>query len=113
MNKTELNNLLKKYEELQTELEVLIEKSNGLEIDIDGDEVDELQGKSLILVHDKLAQNNLKKLLSVRNVINLIKSGSYDGTCEECGEDIGIKRLEVIPGVGLCVCCAELSEKYK
>ncbi|MDP3274480.1 MAG: TraR/DksA C4-type zinc finger protein [Deltaproteobacteria bacterium] len=33
------------------------------------------------------------------------------GVCEECGEDIGIKRLEARPETTLCIKCKEDQEK--
>lgn len=39
-----------------------------------------------------------------------IEDGSF-GTCEECGEEIGIKRLEARPETTLCIKCKEEQEK--
>jgi DnaK suppressor protein len=39
---------------------------------------------------------------------------AYEGTfgeCEECGVQIGEKRLEAIPGVDIGIACAEIGEK--
>lgn len=111
MKQSELQNLRIKYINLQDQLISTIEKSN-YEIDIDGDEIDEIQGKSIIAIQDQLSQNNLKKLRAIQLAIQRIDNNDY-GDCEECGEAIGIKRLEAIPGVSICVCCAELIEKLQ
>jgi DnaK suppressor protein len=39
-----------------------------------------------------------------------IEDGSF-GTCEECGEEIGLKRLEARPETTLCIKCKEDQEK--
>ena len=39
-----------------------------------------------------------------------IEDGSF-GTCEECGEEIGIKRLEARPETTLCIKCKEEQER--
>lgn len=36
-------------------------------------------------------------------------NGSY-GVCQECGEEIGIRRLEAIPGATWCIQCQHLQE---
>jgi RNA polymerase-binding transcription factor len=35
-----------------------------------------------------------------------MEAGTY-GTCESCGEDIGIERLQVVPEASRCVACAK------
>jgi DnaK suppressor protein len=39
-----------------------------------------------------------------------IEDGSF-GTCEECGEEIGPKRLEARPETTLCIKCKEEQER--
>lgn len=101
-------NLRKKYIQIRDCLLLTIEKSN-YEIDVAGDAVDKLQGASLLRVQNQLSKNNLKKLAALECAIDKIDNGEY-GDCEDCGEDIGIRRLEAIPGVTLCISCAEKAE---
>ena len=101
-------NLLEKYSELKAQLIRTLENSD-YEIDIDGDAVDQLQGQSLVNIQNRLSKNNLMKLRAIDEAIELISKGKY-GDCSECGEQIEVKRLEAIPGITTCVCCAELSE---
>lgn len=44
------------------------------------------------------------------NALDKIKDGSY-GICEDCGEQISTKRLEVYPTSKLCIVCQEEFEK--
>jgi phage/conjugal plasmid C-4 type zinc finger TraR family protein len=108
MKVREKKNLLKKYSELRAQIIRTLENSD-YEIDIDGDAVDQLQGQSLVNIQNRLSKNNLTKLRIIDEAIEMISRGEY-GDCSECGEPIEVKRLEAIPGVTICVCCAELSE---
>jgi DnaK suppressor protein len=44
--------------------------------------------------------------MDIDSAIKMIAKDEY-GDCEECGEPIGMKRLEAIPGVTICISCAE------
>jgi DnaK suppressor protein len=51
-----------------------------------------------------------RRLLSkIDEAIGRIEDGTY-GVCEECGEEIGIKRLEARPVTTLCIDCKTLQE---
>jgi DnaK suppressor protein len=105
------NNLVQKYTEIKNNLIRTIESSD-YEIDVDGDDVDQLQGHSLINIQNSVTKNNILKLRSIEAALEMIAKGIY-GDCEECGEPIGIKRLEALPGVTTCIFCAELLESRK
>jgi DnaK suppressor protein len=108
MKSKELKSLRNKYAELMNQLIKTIENSN-YEVDVAGDSVDKLQGASLLRVQNQLSKNNLNKLMALEKAIEKIDHGQY-GNCDECNEDIGIKRLEAIPGCSLCISCAEKAE---
>lgn len=51
-----------------------------------------------------------RKLLSkIEEALNRIDEGTF-GVCEDCGEDIGLKRLEARPVTTLCIDCKTLQE---
>ena len=100
--------LRQKYTELRDSLIKTIEKSD-FEIDVAGDIVDKLQGASILRVQNQLSANNVKRLQVLEKALKNIDLKDF-GDCEECGEEIGFKRLEAIPGVSLCICCAEKAE---
>lgn len=50
------------------------------------------------------------KLLAIEDALARLSEGSY-GECEECGEDIGVGRLKVMPFTRLCVRCQEELER--
>ena len=109
MEARELKTLREKYVQVRQRLQDTISNSS-FEVDVDGDDVDKLQGAALLRVQNILSKNNLAKLKALDSAIYKIDSGEY-GNCEECGEPIGMRRLEVIPGIQLCILCAERSEK--
>ncbi len=57
-----------------------------------------------------LTELDRKHLLLVEEALNRIDRGEY-GYCQQCGEDINVKRLEVQPWARHCVRCQELEEK--
>jgi DnaK suppressor protein len=57
-----------------------------------------------------LTEMDRKHLLFVEEALNRIDRGEY-GYCQQCGEDINVKRLEVQPWARHCLKCQELEEK--
>lgn len=57
-----------------------------------------------------LTELDRKQLLLVEDALARIDRGEY-GYCQQCGEDIAPKRLEVQPWARHCVRCQELEEK--
>jgi len=57
-----------------------------------------------------LTEMDRKQLLLVEEALNRIDRGEY-GYCQQCGEDINPKRLEVQPWARHCLPCQELEEK--
>jgi len=57
-----------------------------------------------------LTELDRKHLLFVEEALNRIDRGEY-GYCQQCGEDINPKRLEVQPWARHCLPCQELEEK--
>jgi DnaK suppressor protein len=52
---------------------------------------------------------NAKLLREVRAAINRIDAGSF-GTCLECEEGIGMKRLSAVPWTSSCIVCQEAAD---
>lgn len=50
-----------------------------------------------------------KLIKKIESTLELIDQDEY-GYCEECGVDIGIKRLEARPTATLCIDCKTLEE---
>lgn len=108
MNNIELNifkqMFLKRKEEIKKSL-----NSAGSEIDVDGDEVDEASAGVLGSVTASLSKRQLKELENINKALIRIEDGTF-GECEECGCDIGEKRLKAKPDALTCIKCAERLE---
>ena len=48
----------------------------------------------------------------IQKALQKIEDGSF-GVCEECGEEISIKRLEARPETSLCIKCKEDQERME
>lgn len=104
--------LLKEREEIIGDVKQIHESSqevgqDGIQ-DI-GDEAANVYNKQILLT---LNENERMRLKEVDEALDRIASKTY-GTCEECGEPIGLKRLEVKPVAKYCVPCKTKLEKGK
>lgn len=104
--------LLKEREEIIGDVKQIYESSqevgqDGIQ-DI-GDEAANVYNKQILLT---LNENERMRLREVDEALDRIASKIY-GTCEECGEPIGLKRLEVKPVAKYCVPCKTKLEKGK
>lgn len=106
-------NLIEKIEKaLIEEKNILTQKAasdRDIEIDVDGDEFDEIQGNLLIEINNKLNSRNILKLNKINEALNKISLNIY-GICEDCGDNIPYKRLLFNPHITTCVSCAEERE---
>ncbi len=107
MNKTKLKKL-KEYL-LDQRSKIVTQLNKHEDIDIHGDEVDKIQGEALTSMLERLSFRDKNKLLQIDTALIAIEDGSID-ECESCGESIGEKRLLAIPGVRICISCAEEAE---
>jgi DnaK suppressor protein len=89
----------------------LIESLNIIDIEVDpeGDELDEASAESIGSLQEKLSKRNLKKLNDIDAALKRIQDGTF-GECEECGEKIAEKRLLAKPEAITCITCAEKLE---
>lgn len=74
--------------------------------------VDDNDHASLLLnqmLVEKLRTRKLDYLRKVDYALKKIESGRY-GVCEECEEEIELRRLELSPVTKLCVRCQEMKE---
>ena len=57
-----------------------------------------------------LSDGERNLLMLIEEAFNRIKEGSF-GTCTNCGNTIGEKRLSAVPWTPFCIDCQELQEK--
>lgn len=73
----------------------------------EGDQAAHMAEQHLSLRFKERERHLLRK---IENAILKIKEGTF-GECEDCGGEIGIKRLEIRPVASLCIVCKEAEEK--
>ena len=74
------------------------------------DEGDEASAEADISMVYRLRDRERYLFKKIDKALVKIDDGSF-GTCEECGDEIGIKRLEARPVTDLCVKCKEDQEQ--
>ena len=104
--------LLKEREEIIGEVKQIHESSKEMGQDGIQDIADEAANIYHRQVLLSLSENDRIRLQEVDEALDRIKGGTY-GICEECGEPIGLKRLEVRPVAKYCVPCKTNLEKGK
>lgn len=109
MSKDTMEKIRQHYNELRKDIVSLINLKDG-EVDIDGDDIDQIQGKAISAITEQLGQRDLMRLRRIDAALAKIAEGTF-GHCEECGCEIGERRLMAIPGVETCVQCAEEMER--
>ena len=57
-----------------------------------------------------LSEQERSQLVRVDEALQKLSKGRY-GKCEECGESIPVKRLEVVPFAKFCVACKSKMEE--
>lgn len=106
MKKSALEKIKKSLFLQKKELE---SKSYQIEIDVDGDETDEIQGSLIATVNNQLSVRDREKLLMIELALKKMENGSF-GLCEDCSEPISEKRLDINPYFISCISCAEQRE---
>jgi DnaK suppressor protein len=79
------------------------------EVDIDGDEFDEIQGNLIIEMNNQFTLRDNQKLTQIEIALQQLNDNKY-GICEDCDEFIPEKRLLINPYTTICVLCAEERE---
>jgi DnaK suppressor protein len=94
-----------------TELERGIRQRDGILVEQSSDQLDEIQRAS----ERDLAISNIdrgsKQLRDARAALRRIRDGSF-GVCEQCEEEIPLKRLVAIPWASLCIQCQEALDRH-
>jgi DnaK suppressor protein len=76
------------------------------EVDMDGDEIDEIQGNMILEISDHLNSRLRDRLTKINEALQKIEDNTY-GLCDDCGEEISEKRLLLNPYFITCISCAE------
>jgi RNA polymerase-binding protein DksA len=71
-----------------------------------GDSAEQAQERENDEVVDAIGNETAQSIKGVTAALERIADGSY-GICENCGDQIGQARLEIVPEATRCVACAE------
>jgi DnaK suppressor protein len=80
-----------------------------IELDHQGDEVDQIQAKIIATLNAELINRNAAKIIQIDEALLRIENKSF-GNCQDCLEPIPEKRLLLNPHFQTCVDCAEERE---
>jgi DnaK suppressor protein len=75
-----------------------------------GDEGDQAQNMAEQHLSLRFKERERQLLHKIEGALERIKEGTF-GECVDCGDQIGIKRLEIRPVAELCIGCKEAEEK--
>ena len=114
MKAAELRRFKKRLAEERTKL---LEKARNtltedMKLDVDDlpDEMDLASSEYAQSMTFRLRGREKYYLEKIEKALAKIKAGDF-GICEECGEDISVRRLEVRPVTNLCIICKEKQER--
>ncbi|MBX7148224.1 RNA polymerase-binding protein DksA [bacterium] len=116
MNKKDMKKfekiLLDRKAEVMQQAEVTKEAGYAFDPDDLPDEVDLASSEADQSMNMRLRDRERVLLKKIEKALKKIEAGEY-GTCESCGEDIGVKRLEARPVTDLCIKCKEEEEQVE
>jgi len=97
-------------EQLEGRLAALQDRLASIKRDVtrehSGDSAEQAQERENDEVVDAIGNETAQSIRSITAALERIANGSY-GICENCGEQIGPARLEIVPEATRCVNCAE------
>ena len=116
MNKTQLKKfktlLTEKRDEIIKKAKQTLEEDMTLDANDLPDEMDLASSEYLQSFTFRLRGREKAFLDKIQKALLKIDDGSF-GTCEQCGEEIQIKRLEARPETTLCIRCKEDQERME
>lgn len=116
MNKVQLKKfktvLTEKRDEIVKKAKQTLEEDMTLDANDLPDEMDLASSEYLQSFTFRLRGRDKVFLEKIEKALRKIEDGSF-GICEECGEEISVKRLEARPETTLCIRCKEDQERME
>jgi len=116
MNKVQLKKfktlLTEKRDEIVKKAKQTLEEDMTLDSNDLPDEMDLASSEYLQSFTFRLRGREKVFLDKIEKALRKIEDGSF-GTCEECAEEISVKRLEARPETTLCIRCKEDQERHE
>jgi DnaK suppressor protein len=114
MNKTQLKKFRKLLEQKRDDIVRRAQQTLSEDMTLDANELpDEMDLASTEYLQSftfRLRGREKTFLSKIQKAIEKIDQGDF-GQCEECGEEISLKRLEARPETTLCIRCKEEQER--
>ncbi|GMT43032.1 MAG: dksA/traR C4-type zinc finger family protein [bacterium] len=98
--------ILSDIETLKTEMESLKEQAKPVPPDNAIGRLTRMDAIQARSVAEAVLTKAAIRKIKLETALNRIDDDEY-GTCKNCGEDISIKRMELVPEAVMCVNCAE------
>lgn len=116
MNKAQLKKFKTLLEEKRDEIVKKAKQTLNEEMMLDAndlpDEMDLASAEYLQSSTFRLRDRENRFLDKIQKALIKIDEGTF-GNCEECGEEISLKRLEARPETNLCIRCKEDQERVE
>jgi DnaK suppressor protein len=116
MNKVQLKKfktlLTEKRDEIVKKAKQTLEEDMALDANDLPDEMDLASSEYLQSFTFRLRGREKVFLDKIEKALRKIEDGTF-GTCEECSEEISVKRLEARPETTLCIRCKEDQERME
>ena len=116
LKKTDLKRFKEMLDEKRTQIIVNAQSTLAEDMTLDAndlpDEMDLASSEYLQSFTFRLRGREKAFLEKIDRALTKIKENTF-GTCEECGEEISIKRLEARPETSLCIKCKEDQERVE
>ena len=116
MNKQQLKKfkqlLTERRDEIVKKAKQTLEEDMALDANDLPDEMDLASSEYLQSFTFRLRGREKVFLDKIDKALRKIEDGSF-GVCEECGEEISVKRLEARPETTLCIRCKEDQERME
>ncbi len=113
MNKEKLKKFKKIFEAQRNNIlfnDKIVREDFGVNSDDRYDELDQATTDIEQSMRMRLRNREVLYLKKVEEALKRIEDGEF-GECNECGEDIELRRLEARPTATLCVSCKEEQER--
>ncbi|HTU48528.1 MAG TPA: TraR/DksA C4-type zinc finger protein [Bryobacteraceae bacterium] len=92
------------------ELEHVLRRRDLIEVERSADQVDEVQKAAALALAVSHFDRESHQLREARRALRRIREGTF-GICEQCEEDIHLKRLLAVPSTALCIHCQEAVDR--
>lgn len=114
MRSRELEKLVRQLEERKTQIihniqETAREMESFSEAEVN-DEGDYASISTDSLIDTAITRKQIAELKEIEYALSKVNKGTF-GTCEMCGEPVGIERMRVKPHAKYCIVCREAFEK--